>query len=199
MTITDNSGQDLNEEPSTMDRPTRRGRLGSLAAPSMTVLGVAVAAVVVAALIVSLVAWSNDHSKLSRYQGLDGLRASAGRTASSYAVAFGSYNYANLHGPKAPWTVIEDHSTAKFRSDYQRTSAALEPTIVSYKATAVATVPLAAVSSISSSKAVVLLQLSQTITNSTQKNGPQSQQFIVVMTMLRQKGQWLIDNVAASV
>ena len=49
-----------------------------------------------------------------------------------------------------------------------------------------------------SALAVVLLVLSQKIVNSTQKNGPQTQQFIVVMTLVRAKGQWLVDNVQAS-
>lgn len=170
---------------------SRRRRVSSL-----TILGSAVALLVVVALILSLIEWRSDHGKLETQTTL---RASAIKAADSYGVDFGSYDYRNLHGPSAPWTAIEKHATARFKSDYQKTSSALEPTIVQYKATAKASVPLAAVSSISTSKAVVLLQLSQTITNSTQKNGPQSQQFIVVMTLLRQKGQWLVDDVQASV
>lgn len=175
-----------------LEGPTRRSRRPS----SLTILASAVALVVVAALALSLVEWRSDHNKL---QTQTALRASATKAADSYGVAFGSYDYRNLHGPTAPWTVIEQHATARFKSDYQKTSSALEPTIVQYKATAKATVPISAVSSLTSSKAVVLLQLSQTITNSTQKNGPQSQQFLVVMTLLHQKGKWLVDNVQASV
>lgn len=163
---------------------------------SLTILGSAVAALVVVALVLSLVEWRSDHGKL---QIQTSLRASAAKAANSYAVDFGSYDYRNLHGPTAPWTMIEKHATARFRSDYQKTSGALEPTIVQYKASAQATVPVVAVSTITSSKAVVLLQLSQTITNSTQKNGPQAQQFIVVMNLLREKGQWVVDDVQASV
>lgn len=178
--------------PQLDDAPIRRSRRLS----SLTVLGAAVAALVVAALVLSLIEWRSDHGKL---QTQSSLRASVTKAADAYAVAFGSYDYHNLHGATAPWTVIEQHATTRFRSDYQKTSSALEPTIVQYKAAAKATVPVSAVSSVSSSKAVVLLELSQTITNSTQKNGPQAQQFIVVMTLLHQKGQWLIDNVQASV
>ena len=184
--------QEHTTTPQLDEAPTRRRRRLS----SLTILGSAVAVLVVAALVLSLVEWRSDHGKL---QTQTTLRASATKAADSYAVAFGSYDYRNLHGPTAPWTVIEQHATARFRTDYQKTSSALEPTIVQYKATAQATVPISAISSISSAKAVVLLQLSQTITNSTQKSGPQSQQYIVVMTMLHQKGHWLIDNVQASV
>lgn len=183
--------EDTDTAPPAKSPSPLRGRVSSL-----TLLGSAVAILVVAALILSLIEWRSDHAKL---QTQTSLRASATKAADSYAVSFGSYDYRNLHGPSAPWTTIEKHATARFRSDYQKTSHALEPTIVQYKATARATVPLAAVSSITSSKAVVLLQLSQTITNSTQKNGPQSQQFIVVMTLLHQKGHWLVDDVQASV
>ncbi|HET6963206.1 MAG TPA: hypothetical protein VFH58_00435 [Acidimicrobiales bacterium] len=186
------------QEETTEIQPTERAGLVDRVGRRMsalTLLGIAVAVLVVAALILSLIEWNNDHSKL---QTQTSLRASATKAADDYGVAFGSYDYKNLHGPTAPWTVIEDHATSSFRSDYQRTSSALEPTIVAYKATARATVPVSAVSSVSSSKAVVLLQLSQTITNSTQKNGPQSQQFIVVMTLQRHNGHWLIDNVQAS-
>lgn len=184
--------QEHTTTPQLDDLPARRTRRIS----SLTILGAAVAAVVVAALALSLVEWRADHSKL---QTQTSLRASATKAAETYAVAFGSYDYRNLHGAGASWSDIEQHATARFRSDYEKTSSALEPTIVQYKATAKATVPIAAVSSVSPSKAVVLLQLSQTITNSTQKNGPQTQQFIVVMTLLHQKGHWLIDNVQASV
>lgn len=179
--------------PPAETHPTKPRRLSSF-----TILGAAVAAIVVLALALSLFEWSSENGKVSRLQNLSSLRASATKAADTYAIAFGSYDYRNLHGPTAPWTVVEDHATARFRTDYQKTSSALQQTIVTYKATAKASVPISAVSSISSSKAVVLLELSQTITNSTQKNGPQSQQFIVVMTLLRQKGQWLINDVQAS-
>lgn len=155
--------------------------------------------VLVAAVAISVAGWMSAHSSAGNLRSTNSLRASATQAAKAYGVAFGSYNYQNLHGAGAPWTQIEDHSTAAFKSDYQKTSSQLEQTIVAYKATAQATVPVAAVSSVSSSKAVVLMQLSQTITNSTQKDGPQTQQFLVVMTLQRQHGAWLIDNVAASV
>lgn len=184
--------QEHTTTPQLEESPARRGRRLS----SLTILGTAVAAIVVAALVLSLIEWRGDHNKL---QTQTSLRASATKAADTYGIDFGSYDYHNLHGATAPWTVIEQNATARFRTDYQKTSSALEPTILQYKAAAKATVPISAVSSISSSKAVVLLQLSQTITNSTQKSGPQSQQFIVVMTLLHQKGKWLVDNVQASV
>lgn len=185
----------MSEDTSTHTPITRTWRQ----LPPLTVLAGAVAAILVAALVVSLVEWSSQNNKVSNYQREDSLRVSAQQAAVAYGTAFGSYNYNDLHGQYAPWTLILSHSTAQFKTDYQHTSAALEPTIVAYKATAKATIPVAAVSSATSSKAVVLLLLSQTITNSSQKNGAQTQQFLVTMTLLRQHGGWIIDNVQATV
>jgi Mce-associated membrane protein len=167
--------------------------------PPLTALAGAVALILVAAVVFSLLEWSRANGKVSNYQRADALRASAQKSAIAYGTAFGSYNYRDLHGQFAPWTLILSHSSAQFKADYQKTSTALEPTIVQYKATAKAAIPVSAVSSATSAKAVVLLLLSQTITNSTQKNGPQTQQFLVTMTLVRQHGQWIIDNVQASI
>ncbi len=162
------------------------------------VAGTALLVVLVAALALSVAGWITARGSAGRLRSTDALRTSATAAARQYGVDFGSYDYRNLHGAGAPWTQIEDHATAGFKSDYQKTSSQLEQTIVAYKATAKASVPVAAVSSISGSRSVVLMQLSQTITNSTQNNGPQTQQFLVTMTMLRRGGQWVIDNVQAN-
>ncbi|HET9731793.1 MAG TPA: hypothetical protein VFP54_03875 [Acidimicrobiales bacterium] len=188
----------MQEEPTTPPAG-RRARYQLPPLSPLTLLGSAVALIIVVALVISLVGWSGEHSKAARLEAENALRASATKAAVTYGAAFGSYDYRNLHGPTSPWTVIENHATARFRSDYQKTSSVLQPTIISYKATAKATVPVSAVSSISPTKAVVLLSLTQTITNSSQKSGPQTQEFIVVMTMVRQKGQWLIAQVQANV
>ena len=172
--------------------------LSRLTSP-LAILTIAVAVLVLAALGVSTYEWQNNADRAHNYAQLDSLRSSALVAAKGYSIDVGSYSYTDLHGPNAPWTQIENHSTAKFSQSYQTTSAALEPTITSYKASAKATVTQAAVSSVSSKGAVVIVLLSQSITNNTQKNGPQTQQYLVTMTLVRQQGQWLIDNVQASV
>ena len=78
-------------------------------------------------------------------------------------------------------------------------SGALAPTVVALKATATAAIPHLAVESVTSSKAVVIMLLSQQVTNATQANGNQKQQYMLAMTLVRQNGQWLIDDVKASV
>jgi Mce-associated membrane protein len=185
------------QEEAPIDEPApRRFPITSLSELSLLAIGVAV--VIVAALVLSIVEWSSQNSKANRLQNLENLRASATKFATVYGVDFGSYDYTTLRGPAAPWAQIEAHSTAKFRSEYTQTSNALAPTIVSYKAKASATVPVTAIATLSNSRAIMLIVLSQTITNSAQKSGPQTTQFLVTMSLVRQKGQWLIDNLQAS-
>lgn len=183
-------------EETTTDTP--RGRSWRDTSP-LTALASAVAVILVAAVVFSIVEWTNANGKVTNFQRANSLQASAEKAAVAYGTAFGSYNYQDLHGQYAPWTLILSHSTAKFHSDYQQTSNYLEPTLVQYKATAKATIPVSAVSSATSARAVVLLLLKQTITNSSQKNGPQTTEFLVTMTLVRQHGEWLIDDVQANV
>ena len=187
-------------EETPIKNPTPWSRLAEVVRQMsrQSLLAIAVSVVIVAALILSIVEWSSQSGKANRLQNLENLRTSATKFAGVYGVYFGSYDYTNLHGPTAPWPQIEAHSTAKFRSEYEQTSNALAATIVSYRAKASATVPVTAIASVSSSQAVMLIVLSQTITNSTQKSGPQTTQFLVTMSLLRQKGQWVIDNLQAS-
>ena len=177
---------------------TPRGRSWRDTSP-LAALASAVALILVAAVVFSLLEWTSAKGKVSTFQRADSLRASAEKAAVAYGTAFGSYDYQDLHGQYAPWTLILSHSTAKFHSDYQQTSNYLQPTLIQYKATAKATIPVSAVSSATSSRAVVLLLLKQTITNSSQKNGPQTTEFLVTMTLVRQHGEWLIDDVQANV
>ncbi|HMC38701.1 MAG TPA: hypothetical protein VKI19_03500 [Acidimicrobiales bacterium] len=172
---------------------------GGLKLSPLRALTAAVAVLVVAALVLALVEWSDQRDKANRLARQAGLSSSAAAAARSYGLAFGSYDYRDLTGPNASWTIVEAHSDAKFRSDYQRLSGALAPTVVALKATATAAIPHLAVESVTSSKAVVIMLLSQQVTNATQANGNQKQQYMLAMTLVRQNGQWLIDDVKASV
>lgn len=181
------------------DDPTPR-RPGPLVAQPLPLLAGAVAVILVAALVLSLVELSNKNSKVSSLDHQNSLRQSALQAADQDGVYFASYTYTNLHGATAAWTLFEKHCTSKFLADFKQTSSALESSIVDYKATAKATVPTAAVSSLIGDRAIVMLQVSQTITNSAQgKNGPQTPVFLVLMTLLHQKGQWYVDNVQVPV
>lgn len=189
----------LHTEPLDTARRSSAGLSRALRRRPAQVLAGALAVIVVAALILSVVEWRHYESQANRLDAVNRLESSALAAADTYGVDVGSYNYANLHGPSAPWTQIEDHATAAFRAKYEQTTGLLQSTVVAYKGTAKATVETAAVASIKGTQAVVLIELDQTITNSTQKSGPQSETFLVTMTLQRQGAQWLISAIGATV
>jgi hypothetical protein len=162
-------------------------------------LTLALAVILIAALVISVIEWQHYENKADSLSSVQATQSSALKAATSYGVYVGSYNYTDLHGPTAPWTLIENNATPDFKAKYQQTTSLLESTVLSYKGSATATVAAAAVSKLQGSTATVLIELNQSITNSTQKNGPQSETFLVTMTLVRQKGHWLISSVAASV
>ena len=154
-------------------------------------LGAAVAVVVVAALALSIIEWTNARS---RYSTEAGLRKSALQAASTYGVYLSSYDYSNLNGPKAAWTEVDQHSTPSFRKDFDATKANLTTLVNDYKATAKGKVIAAGLSSVSSTQAVALLFIDQTVTNTAQKPGTSTQPLRVQLVMVRQHGHWLIDK-----
>ncbi|HWE57751.1 MAG TPA: hypothetical protein VG435_19775 [Acidimicrobiales bacterium] len=177
---------------------TTRSGLGQN--PALPILAGALALLLVVALVLSLLDLSSKNGKVNSLNRQNTLRQTALQAANKYGIDFASYNYADLHGATAPWTLLEAHSTAKFMSEFKQTSSALQPSIVAYKVTAAATIPMAAVSSLVGDKAIVMLQVSQKITNSAQgKSGAQTVPFLVVMTLQHQKGQWNVDNVQVSI
>lgn len=186
----------LEADNDTKDEPTSGF---SLRRPPIQVVAAALAVVLIAALILSIIEWQHYANRANSLSSLQRTESSALQAAESYGIDVGSYNYNNLYGPTASWTQIEDHSTPAFKSKYEQTTSLLAPTVKSYKGSATATVQTAAVSQVKGSTATVLIELDQTITNSTQKSGPQSETFIVTLTLVHQKGQWLISSVAASV
>lgn len=153
----------------------------------LTLVGAAVAVLVVAALVISVLGWTGSRSQQS-------LRQSALKAASTYGVYLSSYDYKDLTGPTSPWTEVDQHSTASFRKDFDSTRANLKSLVTDYKATATGKVIAAGVSSVSSSRAVALLFIDQTVTNTAQKPGTTTQPLRVELVMARNNGHWLIDK-----
>ena len=154
-------------------------------------LGAALVALVVAALVLSILEWTGASS---RYNSEKSLRTSALQAASTYGVYLSSYDYSNLNGPRAPWTEVDQHSTASFRKDFDATKANLTTLVNDYKATAKGKVIAAGLSSVSSKQAVALLFIDQTVTNTAQKPGTSTQPLRVQLVMVRQRGHWLINK-----
>jgi Mce-associated membrane protein len=159
--------------------------------PLVTVVVIAVVIVsLTAGLVVTIV-------KLRSQESLNSLRTSAVAAATVDATDAASYNYKNLTGPGSPWSRLEANATPKFRTEFNSTSSGLSKLLVHYDATATGTVKAAGLSSITSSRAVVVLFVDQQVTNSVQKAGATANQPLrVVITLLRQHGRWMIDNLS---
>jgi Mce-associated membrane protein len=159
------------------DPPARR-RFGVIEAVSLVVIvGLAVA------LIVSQLQLSNQNS-------LNSDRSGALVAAKAYATDVATYSYLHLH---RDFGHVEAESTAKFRHNFSQSSNALSKVLVQYKAVASAKVLRAAIESISSSKATVLLFVNQSVANTTQQ-GPSTDTNRIEVTLQRGGGRWLLDD-----
>jgi Mce-associated membrane protein len=144
---------------------------------------------VLAGLIAALV--STD-LKLRQQEAIGSARASGLTAAKTDAVELASYDYRRLD---QDFGAVRQHSTPSFQASFSQSSSALASVLVKYHATATASVVSAGVVSASTGRAVVLVFLEQTVTNSTQRSGPQKDQSRVEMTLVRSHGRWLIDQV----
>lgn len=163
--------------------------------PGMERLAAIAPALVIGAVIITLAAaLAFTVFQLRHQKSLDSLRSSAIATATTDAGYAASYDYHNLTGKGSPWAKLEANATPKFRKDFVSTSGGLSKLLTQYNATAKGKVTAAGLSSISGSRAVVLLFVDQTVTNTVQKKGAATQPLRVEVTLLREHGKWLIDN-----
>ena len=161
-------------------------------------LVVAIAALVAAGL-VTVFAYSVWHMRTvdarnARLSAQSKLGASALAAATTYGGYLSSYNYKTLHASNSAWAKVEANATASFKKDFTSTSGSLGNLLTQYNATATGKVIAAGVQSVSSTRAVVLLFVDQTVTNTVQKPNSVTQPLRVQLTMQRQNGKWLIDN-----
>jgi Mce-associated membrane protein len=169
---------------------------GTVAAPAgrWRIAAIALAILLVASIAVDvpiMVAQSDTNAKHAR---VDRERNSVTAIASRYAVDFGSYDYTTLD---ADFARVLSHLTPSFAKNYQSVSGALKPTIVQFKTKETAAVQAVAVQSITSSQAIVLVFLDQTVV-STQSSTPRIDRNRLRVTMQRQHdGTWLISEIAA--
>ena len=167
-------------EPAPADVPPRPARRLSLL-QGVTAL---IVVLLVAAVIVSQ--W-----QLSDQRSLTADRASALSTATSFAIDVSSYDYRQLHQDFAR---VEAESTTSFAKNFVQSSGSLSKVLVQYKATAKAKVLAAGLVSISSSKAVVILFVNQTVTNTAQTNGPTVDNSRVRVYLVRSAGRWRLAD-----
>jgi Mce-associated membrane protein len=141
--------------------------------------------VLAAGLVISQVQLSNQRS-------ISGARTSATAAAKTYAVDVASYNYQHL---ARDFGTVEDHATPSFRKTFKASSSALSKVLKQYHAIATAHIVAVGVESVTSSRAVVLLFVDQTVNNTAQKSGPTKDNSRIKMTLLRSGSQWRIDQV----
>ncbi|HXB37159.1 MAG TPA: hypothetical protein VNU75_05590 [Acidimicrobiales bacterium] len=147
----------------------------------------AVSLVVIVGLAVALVF---SQLQLSNQNSLNTDRSSAVAAAKTDANDVATYSYLHLH---RDFGRVESESTAAFRRSFIRSSDSLSKVLVQYKATASAKVLAAGVSSISSTRAVVLLFVNQSVANSTQQ-GVNTDDSRIEVTLVRGDGRWLLQD-----
>ena len=148
-----------------------------------------VAGVVIVALAAALIV---TDLKLRHQEAIGSARTAALAAGDTYSVELASYDYRHLD---QDFGVVRAHSSPTFQASFSQSSSALASVLVKYHATATASVVSSGVVSAGTSRAVVLVFLEQTVTNSTQKSGPQKTQSRVQMTLIHSHGHWLIDQV----
>jgi len=158
---------------------------GSLAIPRWMAAGLAFLTLALAVvLLVTLMALGSSGAQASA-------RTSALSAARAYAVDLAGYNYRDLG---RDFGVVVAHSTPSFRRNFTQSSDALKATLTQYHATAQAKVVSAGVVSATTARAVVLVFLDQTISNSTQSSATTDQSEVEI-TLVDSGGRWLIDQV----
>jgi Mce-associated membrane protein len=151
------------------------------------VLGALVAVLLVASLVFLAV-------KVSSQDAANARRNTVLADAEKYGVYLSSYNYKNLTGSGADWTLVMNNATATFKHDFSQTSGSLGQLLTQYNATATGKVVAAGIASLTSSRAVVLMFIDQTVTNKANKSTPVAQPLRVELTLLHQGGRWLINT-----
>jgi Mce-associated membrane protein len=130
--------------------------------------------------------------QLQHRNAVDSARSTALSAAKVYAIELASYNY---HSLNADFGQVIAHSTPEFAASFNKSSSDLKSFLTKYDATAKASVVATGVVSATTGRAVVLIFLDQTVTNTTQKKGTTTQSR-VEMTLLHSRGRWLINAVS---
>jgi Mce-associated membrane protein len=160
--------------------PRSRRRLGAV-----EIVGLLVIVGLAAGLIVSRVQLSNANS-------LNGQRAGAVAAARADAGDVATYSYLHLHRDFAR---VEAESTPSFRGSFIKSSDGLTKVLTQYKATASAKVLSAGVVSLTASRAVVILFVNQTVTNTAQTgNAPTTDNSRIEVTLQRSGNRWLLQD-----
>jgi Mce-associated membrane protein len=149
------------------------------------VLGVLVAGLV-ALLVVGYVSWHHQRT-------VNSARKDAVQAAKTFAVDFGSYDYRHLD---ADFREVASRMTPGFAKSYVQTSGKLKSTFLQYKTQVTAQIQGYGVTSVSTSKATVVVFLNQTVRTS-QSSTPRIDRNRLEIDLVHQHGKWLVKHMYA--
>jgi Mce-associated membrane protein len=182
------SSEPAGSEPESRPRGRRGLRLARWLAKPVVVVVLGVA------LIAACVLLTLSRMSLSSQSAVNGARGSALAAAKADSIELASYDYHHLD---ADFGKVLADSTPAFKQNFSQSSSALKTILTRYNATATADVIAAGLVSASTSRAVALVFLNQTVTNTSQRSGqPSTTQSRVEITLLHEHGRWLIDQVS---
>lgn len=118
-------------------------------------------------------------------------RAEALGAATEFATNLSSYDFNDLEGN---FSGVTENATGRFAEQYSQVGANLTELIKQHKAVSEGTVLAAGAVEAEDDHAVVLLFVDQTITN-TNSPQPRVDRNRMRMTLVRQDGRWLVDDV----
>lgn len=167
-------------EPAADRAGASRGLVIALAAVS----AVAVAAVTL--LVITFVSWQHQRD-------VDSARDSAVKAAKEFAVDFGSYDYRHL---ETDFREVASRMTPDFARSYLDSSGRLEPTFEQYKTQVTAQIQAYGVTSVSTSRATVVIFLDQTVRTS-QSSTPRIDRNRLELHLVHQDGKWLVTELFA--
>lgn len=149
--------------------------------------------ILVAALVLSLIGvtgwlgWDRLQSN-----NLTSARAAATRSAVAVATKMADYSYQSL---SKDFAAVEEASTPAFGQTFKKQSASLISVLQKYQAASSGQVSDAAVEKWSTSRAEILVIVSQTVKN-TATSSPSPQENALLLSMVHQHGRWLLDRVS---
>jgi Mce-associated membrane protein len=169
------------------------GEPGEAAVTGRYVERVAVAACVAVVAIAVSALTAIAAVRISHRHQIDDARHQAITAATSSVATVLSYDYRHL---SSDFSDAEALLTPRFRAKYVKTTAAaVQPLAAKYHATSTAVVPQGAAGAItvSTDRALVLVFVDQTVTNS-QLAAPRLDRARINVTLVHVGGRWLVDN-----
>lgn len=125
------------------------------------------------------------------HEQLAGARADAAAAAREYALDLATYDYKTI---KKNFHTVTANSTDSFAEQYKQVSSKLAKMLKKYHAVSKANIVRSGVASSTMTRAVVILFIDQTITNT---NSPKSRtdRNRMEVTVVKHSGKWLLDQV----